>query len=111
MKLAIGDHQFREFQDLDAAFGANRADYPDYDKIPDEYKSMNHPMHIVASGLFFEGGPLGKFDIRFKRGTSNEDAGVVITALRALLSSWDPKHEVKMSTVAWLLDTYMEKIE
>lgn len=103
--LKVGTHQFRKFEGLDAAFGARGQDYPTRADIPDQFYNHNSPYNQVVSSLFFSGGKLEDFGLSFKPGIDKAQA---MTAIRALLSSFDPKHEIKMGTVAWALSKWCD---
>ncbi len=96
--LRLGDHTFRDFDGLDASFGAKRSDYPSAADVP------NHPMHPsferVASKIFFRGGKLNDFGLSFKPGVDGIKA---MTAVRSLMGSFEPQHEHKIAVVAWAL--------
>ena len=103
MALKIGNHEFREFTAVDAAFGARLADYPKRDALPDDYMSHRAPGCKIASALFLGGGSLADHGRTLKPGV---DSVEFHTALRALLCSFDPPHEVKEATAGLLIDTY-----
>lgn len=107
MGIKVGSHKFREFNGLDAAFGADEKDYPSYSAIPDEFKRGSNIYNKAFNGLFFNGGKLEDFGISMKPGT---DKAALFATLRALMSSFAPKHEVKEATVAWLLSEYTEPL-
>lgn len=101
--LTLGGHTFRVFQAIDAAFGARLADYPPMSSVPDG--ATIRPYVQVASGLFFNGGALQDYGLKIK---ASLDRSQVTVALRALLSSWDPKHEHKEAVVAWALSEWCD---
>lgn len=103
--LKIGDHQFRKFQGIDAAFGANEGDYPAREAIPSEFYDGRTKFNDVVSALFFKGGKLADHGLKLKAGT---DPASFYTTLRALLCSFAPKHEIKEATCAWLLSEHTE---
>lgn len=101
--LKLGNHEFRTFTAIDAAFGASHDDYPSRDDLPPEYRSMRGAGCDIASSLFFSGGSLADHGRKLKAGV---DSAQFHSAARALLCSFAPKHEVKIGTVGWLIDTY-----
>lgn len=102
--LKVGDHQFPAFTAIDAAFGANERDYPDYGSIPAEHRHGSK-FGRVFSGLFYSGGTLADHGLKLRAGV---DRASFYTTLRALMCSWAPKHEVKEATVAWFLAEHTE---
>jgi hypothetical protein len=98
----IGEHAFRIFTDLDAAFGANESDYPPYESIPIEHRRGGLYADIFGK-LFFNGGKLSDHNLKLR---DDVNSASFYTALRALMSSFAPKHEVKEATVAWFLAEY-----
>jgi|GEM_PF-5230466 len=99
--LMLGDHKLRVFEGIDAAFGAKRSDYPPMASIP-EFQDRKTYEDIFQT-LFFSGGKLDDFGLSIKPGL---DRGQVMTAIRALMCSFDPSHEHKASTVAWALHSW-----
>ena len=99
--LTLGKHKFRIFQDVDAAFGARLADYPPMSAVPDGLSGYES----VVSRIFFQGGKLADFGLSIK---PSIDRAQAMTAIRALLSSWDPKHEHKTAVVAWCLSEWCD---
>lgn len=106
--LKLGNHQFRAFDGVDCAFGARLKDYPPYESIPEEFRRGHSPANKVVSTLFFKGGKLDDFGLRLKAGV---DRAAFYGALKALLSSFDPKHEHKEATCAWLVSEFTEAAE
>ncbi|MBD8556332.1 hypothetical protein IFT84_17630 [Rhizobium sp. CFBP 8762] len=103
--LSLGSHQFPSFDGLAAAFGADIRDYPARDIIPDDFYRGRTPYNAVVSALFFRGGSLESFGLKFK---AEIDQGQAMTAIRALLCSFAPKHEIKEATVAWALSVWCD---
>lgn len=86
------------FDGPSVAFGARGKDYLTREQLGDWYDmNARTPFHNAVSGLFFKGGKLADYGLTFKPEIDQEKA---MKALRALLSSWDPKHEIKHCTVA-----------
>jgi len=104
----LGGHDLPAFGAISAAFGADLADYPKYEDIPEQFRRGNTPFNKAVSGLFFKGGRLEDYGLRLKAGT---DRGAFFLALRALIGSFAPKHELKDATCAWLLSEYAEQVK
>jgi hypothetical protein len=106
--LKVGDWQFPAFDMPSVVFGASAKDYPAYEQIPEQFHCGRRTVFNKAfSGLFYSGGKLEDYGIRIKPEMCR---GSVISAIRALMSSWSPKHEVKEATVAWALSEWCEAI-
>lgn len=103
--LKLGNHQFRAFTGLDCAFGARMSDYPPYDSIPEEFRRGHSVANRVVSTIFFRGGKLEDFGLRLKAGVHPT---AFYGALKAMLCSFDPKHEHKEAACAWLVSEYTE---
>lgn len=97
-RLKLGDHTFRDFDGIDASFGAKRSDYPSMADVPSH--QLHRSFESVASKLFFRGGKLDDFGLSFKPGIDRIKA---MTAIRSLMNSFEPQHEHKMAVVAWAL--------
>lgn len=104
--LKLGDHQFRQFTNLDCAFGAVIRDYPPFEAIPEQFQRGNSPANKVVSQLFFKGGSLDEFGLRVKAGV---DRSAFYGALKAMLCSFAPKHEHKEAACAWLVSEFTER--
>ena len=72
------------------AFGARGKDYFQRHDMPDVPRKFED----AANKLFFSGGQLPEFDPRV-------DKAAAKSAVRAWLSSWDPSHEQKETTVGY----------
>jgi hypothetical protein len=107
MSTAAIDFPVPEFNGLDVAFGARGDRFLTKEQVGDHY-GMNTPMAKVASALFFRGGSLSEHGLRLKKGI---DRGKAMAAIQAWLCSFDPKHEIKIGTVAYALDAWCEKDE
>lgn len=106
MSLKLGEHEFPAFDALSSAFGARLRDYPKYEAIPEEFRRGYTPFNKAVSTLFFSGGSLADVGLKLKPGT---DKTVFFRTLKSLLTSFDPPHEHKDATCAWLLSEYTEK--
>jgi hypothetical protein len=96
-----------DFSDADAAFGADAKHYLPKAAIPADFYGMRHHYCKVAQKLFFEGGKLSDHGLRFKDGIDHQKA---MRALRALLCSFAPKHEIKIGTVGVALVNWCEEV-
>lgn len=103
--LKLGEHVIPDLDGVDATFGASLKAYPKYEAIPEPFRRGNTKFNDAVSGLFFRGGKLEDFGLRLKADTNRLR---FFTAMRALLSSFEPQHEHKEATVAWLLSEYAE---
>jgi hypothetical protein len=95
-----------DFDKVSVAFGATRKDYLTREQLGDWY-DMNQrtPFHEAVSGLFYKGGKLADYGLTFKPGV---DPAKAMGAIRALLGSWDPPHEIKVGTVAVALANWCD---
>jgi hypothetical protein len=105
--LKVGSHQFPAFDGLAATFGARRSDYPTQATIPAEFYNGNTRFNNAFSALFFRGGTLADHGLRVKAGL---DRAQVMAAVKVLMCSFDPKHEIKEATVAWALSEWCDVI-
>lgn len=93
---------------LDCAFGGRMEKLlPPYATIPEEYKRGHTKWNKVVSRWFFAGLPK---ETRFvpKPGIDEADAKA---HLRAILVSFEPKHEHKEAGCAYLLSKWFEDVE
>ena len=88
-----------DFDGVSAVFGAHSGDYLTREECG-EYYGFNNPYAAVAQALFGRGGKISDYGLRWKKDVDETKA---YRALKALLSSWDPKHEIKMGTVGKML--------
>jgi hypothetical protein len=91
-------------QDLDLAFGGDmKVLLPPYSLIPEEFKSSyGTPWNKMVSKWFFSG--LDKdTEVEPQPGI---DPGVAMRHIKAVLGSWEPKHEHKEAGVAYLLSKW-----
>lgn len=107
MSFEIAGHKIPEQCGLTAAFGADMNAYPPLDAMPEEYRRGRADGCEIASKLFYEGGKMSDFGRVIMKGVDNTE---FLTTLRAMLSSFSPKHEQKMAAAGLLIDTYTEKL-
>lgn len=81
---------------VNVAFGAKRKHYLTREQLKDWY-GRGTRFHEAAQSLFFNGGKLADHGLAFKPDIDRDKA---MLALRALLCSFEPKHEIKIGTVA-----------
>lgn len=94
--------QPHEISDLTLAFPASVVGtlLPPMSEIPDEFNRMTGtPWHSAVATLFYRGGKLPTT----KPGI---DASNASRHLRAVLGSFEPKHEHKMAGAAWLMSLW-----
>ena len=103
--LKLGNFDVPEFDGLSAVFGARLTQYPDMAVIPEEFRRHSGKFQDIVSTLFFKGGSLDDFGLKWRPGI---DRGAAQMAIGAWLCSFDPKHEHKTATVAWALSEWME---
>ena len=84
--------------DAEVAFSTTRL-LPEWDQIPDEFKtSQGNKYTKLASDIFFGNELTGEIDLN--EGIEPE---LLSRAVRAHLSSFQPKHEHKISGVAYMV--------
>lgn len=103
--LTLGEFRVPVFDGLSAVFGARLADYPPMGSIPDEFQRFSGKFQSIVSALFYRGGTLAEHGVKLRGGINH---GAAMTAIRAWLSSFEPKHEHKTATVAWALSEWTE---
>lgn len=103
--LFVGGFQVPPFDGLSAAFGARLNQYPPMAMIPEEFQRHSGKFQDIVSTLFFEGGAIADFGLKWKAGIPR---GAALTAMRSWLCSFDPPHEHKTATVAWALSEWTE---
>ena len=96
----------------DVAFG--KIDHmPRYEDVPDEFcRRGGTPFNDAVSHWFFSGAksiPNG-VEIGGKQFIAKDgvEAGKALAAIRAILGSWEPKHENKEAACAYLLSEWFE---
>lgn len=97
-----------DFSEVEAVFGAGQKFYLTEDAMGREFYAGRHPMCRIASTLFFKGGKLADHGLRFRSGVDRLKA---MRAIRALLCSFEPKHEIKIGTVGVALANWCEPVQ
>lgn len=88
---------------MDVAFG-NISHMPTEKEIPKEYMKYPGPKSCrVAAELFYKGGKLSDHGYKPREGVQ---AGKATAAIGAILSSFDPSHEMKMAAAGFLIDEW-----
>lgn len=99
--LMLGDFAVPKFDGLSAAFGARLNQYPAPATIP----KVDRKFEDAFGALFYRGGSLSDHGLKLKAGI---DRAAAMTAIRAWMGSFDPKHEHKTATVAWAFSEWCE---
>ena len=76
---------------------------PDYNEIPDDFKKNKNPWVKFADKWFFSGA-----DARKLIEKDGIDRIAALDHLRVIMGSFEPKHEHKISTVAYLLSQWFD---
>jgi hypothetical protein len=95
-----------EVSDAEVAFGW-RGKWLTREECGDFY-GFGHDIYSEAvNSLFYKGGKLEDYGLKFKPEIDKEKAW---RAIRAMLTSWEPKHEIKCGTVATALSQWCEVV-
>ena len=79
---------------------------PKMSAIPDKFNDFFHNKHCkIAAKLFYKGGSLSAYGMSPRAGVN---IGKATLAIGALLRSFEPKHEHKMSIAGYLIDQWFE---
>lgn len=105
--LKLGDFVVPKFEGISTVFGADISEYPPMEMIPPEFKSWSGRYPNIVSSLFFKGGKFEDHGIRLKPNISKM---LAMSAIRAWMCSFAPKHEHKTATVAWALSQWTEDL-
>lgn len=96
---------------VSVAFG-NIKHMPVYAAVPDEFKKSYNPFCEAISTWFFSGAKsapngliIGAMQYTAKPGVDSADA---LRAIKAVLGSWEPKHEHKEAACAYMLSEWFE---
>lgn len=92
-----------ELSDVDVVFGPRDlfAIMPKMDAIPEDFKRRNTQWNEMVSTWFFRG--LSKFELTPKEGVDQDKA---LRHVRAIMGSFQPKHEHKEAACAFLLSEW-----
>lgn len=92
---------------LDMAFGGDTKKLlPAYDSLPEEFRREKHEYCKLVSKWFF-GGLSPQTEFTPREGVDVKDA---LGHVKAVLGSFEPKHEHKTAGVAYLLDQFFVSI-
>lgn len=101
-----------ELTGADVAFG-NIKHMPKYGMIPEEFKRSSNPYVDAVSSWFFSGAKgtpdglvIGKMKFTAKPGVDRTKA---LAAIKAVLGSFEPKHEHKEAACAFMLSEWFDK--
>lgn len=95
-----------EVNDVEIAFGGNMEKLlPSMEEIPEEYKNGSNKWNKVVGDWFFYGLKSCKWEP--KEGIDTKDA---INHIKAIMSSFDPKHEHKEAGCAYLLSYFFNDV-
>ena len=97
-----------ETNGLDMALG-NISHLPAWELIPKEFKDRNRhtPWNDFISKWFFVG--LKPEDVSTLKPKEGIDKNKALAAIKAILASWDPKHEHKEAGAAYLMSEWFEE--
>lgn len=91
-----------EVKDVDIAFG-NIDHLPKWEDIPEEFQKGRSTWNRLFSGMFY--GLKGDAEVTPKEGVDATKAG---RAIRAIMVSFQPKHEHKEAGCAYLMSQWFE---
>ena len=94
-----------EVSDVDVAFGAGGSAYLTREQMGDEFYGDRNEYTKHASALFFRGGSILPEGRRWRDGIDQAKAS---RAIKAMLCSFAPKHEIKIGTVGFALREWTE---
>jgi hypothetical protein len=98
-------HYPPKLDDADVVFGG--ALYmPRMEDLPEEYRCERADACRVAEHLFFKGGRLSDYGYLCRE---DVDFGDALRAIKAVLGSFQPKHEHKIATVGWMIDKWFAR--
>lgn len=86
---------------------------PKYETVPDEFKRHSNPWVQAVSHWFFVGAKAhpGGIEIDGVKYTAKPtvDARAALSAIRAVLGSFEPKHEHKEAACAFMLSEWFDR--
>jgi len=89
---------------VDVAFPTNVEHLmPSYKEIPAEYKSGSNAWNRLVSTWFYKG-----IDATLLVTKPDVDRAKAFRHLKAIMGSWEPKHEHKIAGVAYLMSQWFE---
>lgn len=103
-----------EMNGLDVAFG-NISHMPKYETVPDDFKRGSNVYCRAISSWFFSGAKgtpdgliIGDAKFSAKPGVDRNKA---LAAIKAVLGSYEPKHEHKEAACAYMLSEWFDREE
>lgn len=95
---------------VEIVFPAHVLDWaPRWDDIPEHFRSMNDKSEwSLIAHTWFNSGLAATTEFHAAEGV---DAKKAVRALKALLGSFQPKHEHKIAAAAYLLSCWFTKVE
>lgn len=100
--------EIKEVSDLDIAFGGRTRELlPPYEEIPEEFKRMSSRNKWVSmvEDWFYYG--LKNLQLKPKEGV---DINKAMKHIKAIMGSFEPKHEHKMAGCAYLLSLWFDDV-
>lgn len=92
---------------LDLAFGGSMKDLlPSKEEIPEEFWRGHNKWNTLVSQIFFCGGKIKS--MKPKEGIDGKDA---LNHIKAILGSFEPKHEHKEAGCAYLFSLWFDEFE
>jgi hypothetical protein len=96
---------------LDTTFG-NIAHMPKYDTLPEEFRRERGPYCKAVSNWFFSGAKAHPNGIMIDGvafvAKSGVTAGKALAAIKAVLGSFEPKHEHKIAACGFMLSEWFD---
>jgi hypothetical protein len=98
-----------QVNDVEIAFGGRTSELlPAYDTLPEEFQRERSPWCRLVDDWFFSG--LTKERAALLITKPGVDRVEAFRHLRAVMGSFEPKHEHKVAGVAWLMSEWFESI-
>ena len=98
----------------DIAFG-NIKHMPRYEAIPDVFECRGNRYRRAISSWFFRGGRSAPNGICLDGITFTAKPGIdevkALVAIKAVLGSWEPKHEHKIAACAFMLSQWFDIVD
>lgn len=107
--MQIPEFPVPDFGPMTAVFGADEDAFLTKDELGEWYgfrgPAGSKPFYDCVAGLFYSGGRLSDYGLQWKDGI---DHATAFRALRGLLGSFAPPHEIKIGTCAVALANWTE---
>lgn len=99
-------YEIQNVTDIDVVFGTKALDLmPTYNKIPDEFKNGDTKWNKVVNTWFYRGLKNAQFTPK-----DGVDKNKALKHIKAIMGSFEPKHEHKEAGCAYLLSEWFEDI-